>query len=317
MLKPRTFAALLLTLVPGLAASAAPQPEQTAPAEPVSLAPRFAQGDRLEYRYEYRSTVGRTGSGDAAGVTQRGLLRFKVLGVDDSGAATMTLVFADLVIEPDAAPDEQEPARRRADEIAAAMKDAVLRLDVRADGTVSALTGLEAVHDVVARLGRQAWPLLGPFAGEYAAESFGDLFRVDAAGPAGAPPRATGDTWSLLSERPLAQSTVLRTRTTWSLEDLSGQTASLSAQIERTMASTESGNPAAATLTIADQSGTLAARWDVAAGRLIERNAESQLDVRATVGDLQGPIVRASTTLQVRSVEPAASEQAAVDLAAP
>lgn len=317
MLKRLTLAALLLSPATVLAAPAASQPPEAVPAEPVSLAPRFAQGDRLEYQYEYRSTVGRTGSDAVAGVTQRGTLRFTVLGVDDSGAAAMTLVFAGLQIDPDAAPDEQEAARQRAEEIAAAMNDAVIRLDVRADGTVSALTGLEAVHDVVARLGRQAWPLLGPFAGEYAAESLADLFRVDTSGPDGAPARHTGDSWSIVSERPLAQSTVLRARTTWSLEALSGQTASLHAQIERTMASTESSNPAAATLAIADQSGAVTASWDVAAGRLIERSAESELDVRATVGDLQGPVVRASTTLQVRSVEPAESEQAAAGVAAP
>lgn len=316
MLKTLTLAAAVVALTP-LSAGATPARQAAAEAvEGVTLAPRFEQGDRLEYDFEYRSTVGRVGNEAATeSVTQRGTLRLNVLGVNEAGAAAMTLIFAELHIEPDTAEEDVEAARKRADEIAAAMKDAVVRLDVQADGTVSAVSGLDEVHKIVGRHGRQAWPLLGPFAGEHAAESLTDLFRVDTREEEGFAPRQVGDSWAIANERPLAQSTVLRTRTVWSLDDVAEDAAALRADINRTMGSTESGNPAAATLAIADQAGTLTARWSVAEGRLIDRLAESQLDVRAAVGDLEGPIVRASTSLQVRFVEPAASEQAAAGVA--
>ncbi len=282
-------------------------------AAPVTLAPRFAEGDRLEYAFEFQSTVGRVESGAVEGVVQRGTLRLNVLGVDERGAAAMTMVFSTLQIEPDAAPDEAEAAAELAEEIAGAMRDVVVRLDVQPDGTISALTGLEPVHEVVGRHGRRAWPLLGPFASEYAADALSELFRVDAPAAQAFPEREVGETWAIASERPLAESTVLRTRAVWSLESVVDDAASLRAEIERSMGSTESGSPAAATLSIADQSGTLTARWSVADGRLLERTMQSQLDVRAAVGDLQGPIVRASTSLHLRLLKPGESEQAAAD----
>src|SRR5690606_7467986 len=162
-----------------------------------------------------------------------------------------------LQIEPDAAPDEAEAAAELAEEIAGAMRDVVVRLDVQPDGTISALTGLEPVHEVVGRHGRRAWPLLGPFASEYAADALSELFRVDAPAAQVFPEREIGETWAIASERPLAESTVLRTRAVWSLESVVDDAASLRAEIERSMGSTESGSPAAATLSIADQSGTL------------------------------------------------------------
>ena len=281
----------------------------------VVLAPRFERGQRFEYRFVHRSTVGVVSAegdlgAEVATIALRGVMRFNVLGVDETGAAAMTLVFPDMRIAREVGEGAAADAgadgagMETAERLRTALRDAVVRIDVGADGVVSALTGLEGAHEIATEAGTHGWRLLGPFAGQHAAHELTRLFRVDDAA-SGFTPRSVGDEWTIESTRDITDSADLLTRTTWSLTGLE----------EGAGGGEREGGPGSASVRVREQSSRITARWKASAGRLVDLHDESQIDMQARAGDLDGSVVRAVVRLQIRLIESPAPDEGEAEAA--
>jgi hypothetical protein len=213
-------------------------------------------------------------------------LRLSVLGVDEHGAASFAVLPDDIEIDVagEAIAANAGFTRKQAEapspipekagflpKLALALARAALRVDVRADGTISDVAGLEDVYKLVEAEGREGARVIGPLAPQSIQRTLATLFRIDQPGPDGSfPARKAGDTWSLVDRASQSRGLDIVGTTTFKLDSCSPGLAAVSGSAAMTVEPTpgEPGkeppkpDPTQGVPTIEEQSDLLAIAWD-------------------------------------------------------
>lgn len=314
-----------------------PKAHQPAPA-PCTLKPRFVVGRRLVYQFECRTEMRSPTAPVPAGnprpidpaekvfvvYTQAVALRLTALGIDDSGAATFSLVFqrvknellADGKTEAAELGDQQPPPGENPGQddsavsaITKAMIDAAVRVDIRPDGTVSSISGLGHAGEVASKFGRQGGAILGVFAPSVVERTIAALFRLDSPDPAGTfSARSPGDAWQLVDRWPLGRFGRMVTTASMHLESCVDSRAQIAGDLKVTLEPPEAGgrvaiDPNAPRLIIDEQAGSAAATFDTAAGVMVSRSREMVVGTSTQLGSARVPSQRVKSKLEIKLLE--------------
>jgi hypothetical protein len=314
------LAALVISTPAVRGAMIPPQPEPAAAvAAEVTcrLQPRYLTDRQLVYRFHSRTQVIPASPDPQAGgtpVPQQALvyttdltLRLTTLGVDEHGGASFALLFdkARLVRAAGEQEEAAEFTREQADNaeqpeegaplvarLAYAIAKSAVRLDVRADGVVTAVSGLEDAQRLAQEEGLEGGRLMGPIAARADARTLSMLFRVDAPGESGEfPARTGGEAWELEDRLSMSPTVEMVMTTSLKLESCSPEEARLVGGV-RTSVETprrEDGTPAPGdptqpTLEVTEQTDALGLTWDPKAGVLRKRERSSYLVLAARLG---------------------------------
>ncbi len=293
--------------------------------------PSLPVGRRLTYRVLLTTEalpapeadqMDKSAAGKASRYVQDADLRLTVAGVDEQGAVSLLAVLTRLKMEDGlvgaarsveltqadkdrAVPDDAAPL----DAIAAALVRTVVRIDLRPDGTVSSVTGLDEADQLGAAIGPEGARLLGAFSSASIERTVSSLLRLDTPGAAGAyPARQPGDTWTLADTLPLSGGDTMIITMRLTLGSLEGDQAKLTSVPWASIGEPDQRGHADSgrvRVSIDDQSASMSAAWDFGRGVLTERTSELTMTTTAHVGPRAGPPqrIRGRTEVKLVSIE--------------
>jgi hypothetical protein len=277
-----------------------------------------------------------TGNKVVAAYTQTATMRLTTLGVDESGGAAFALVFLKVknVMTVDgktdslelSAPDAPIPADKEpgagekpakdapADEhpaqtVTNAMIGAAIRIDIRADGTVSSVAGLEQAAEVAANAGPHGDRVLGAFAPAVVERTIAGLFRLDTPGATSTfAARNTGDTWQVVDRSRLGKFGDMVTTAAMRLEACADGSAKVAGDIHvdlepRKPAPGEATDPGTPQLFIDEQAGSLTAAFDCSSGTLLSRVRDMTVATSEKLGSVRVPTQRTHNKLEFKLIE--------------
>lgn len=254
-------------------------------------------------------------------------LRLTVLGVDEHGAASFAVLPDDIEIDTttETVSTNAGFTRQQAEapsplpenagflpRLSLALARAALRVDVRADGTISDVAGLDDVYKLVEKEGREGARVIGPLSPQSVGRTLATLFRVDQPSTEGAfPARKTGDTWRLVDRSTQSRGMDIVGTTTLKLDSCTPEQALISGSAAMTVEPTpgEPGHeppkpdPNQGVPTIEEQSDVLAITWDPHVGILKKRTRDTLMKVSAKIGDARLNPLRFRTRSSIELVE--------------
>lgn len=306
-------------------------------ADTCSFRPVFESGRRLTYTFKSTTELYAGPSADASkapsGAPERAYvteltIRLGVLGIDDKGGASLALVIeraalhsahADMeragewtsdkagAAEP---PAETAPLEER---LAYVLAKAAARIDVRPDGSVAGVQGLEEAQAIAKSGGVEGSRLLGPLAAGADARTLALLFRADTPRDQGFPSRAVGDSWEFSDRVPMAGVGALLLTSSLTLNACSGAEARASGIVRTSVepARNEDGTPAdpdptRPVLSVDGQTDTLSVVWDTQHGALKKRERDSYISMSAKIGATRQHVqtVKTRSTIELTQVTP-------------
>jgi hypothetical protein len=249
-------------------------------------------------------------------------LRLAVLGVDERGGASLALLVdrANLISNQgdveragewtsDKAATAEAPAPTAGVEerLAFALARAAVRIDVRPDGTVSLVQGLEDAQEIAKGAGVEGSRLLGPLAAGADARTIALLFRADRPDDTGVfRDRAPGDTWEFADRVPMSNVGSLLLTTSLRLDSCSAGEATASGAVRTTVepprhddGSPMDPDPARPALTVDAQTDSLSVTWDTTHGALKKRERTSYISMSASVGGKRQHVQTVKTVSRV------------------
>lgn len=293
-----------------------------APRDAAPAAPAAARYFRMEATMKV-TTLGTDEQGNASMVVLLSNL-IAEMGVGGTPQAGLTLTDSGLVRKDDQKTPEPGPAPSSAampDDtplaaVTSALMASTIRIDVRPDGTISDLTGLEDAHAIAAKHADGA-RLLGPFAPGVVSRFLAALFRVDEPDKTGAYiQRGPASTWTLLDEWDLSSRSTLVRTTTCTLDSLTPDLATITAKGQAAIRTAPALTPPPDAaprrgkqppaddfepiITIAEQGDESTVEWNPAEGVLLSRVRRSSIATRATLGDHVGPLQVVRSTTEIR-----------------
>ncbi len=328
----RTTLGLLLMLavvppaIPAAASAAGFGLSVAAVDDTCTFKPSFKVGQRLVYKYSslVEHLPQKKEAAPGAGAAEEAepetpirsyalemTLRLTVVGVDENGAASFALLPDDVVIDTMTTDldinagftrkqaEAKSPLPQGAGflpRVSLALARSALRLDVRADGTISEVTGLDDVYEMAVKEGPEGRRVVGPLAPESIKRNLGALFRIDrpveGATDGAFPVRKVGDTWQLVDRASQPGGRDIVGTTSLKLESCAPDRAEITGaavmSVEAPLA--EEGkeppkpDPSQGVPTIEEQSDTLAVIWDPSAGILKKRTRDTLMAVSARLG---------------------------------
>lgn len=165
------------------------------------------------------------------------------------------------------------------DRIYAALAEAVLEFDVAPSGQARVVSGLDtALAAAQAAEPRNPARLLGTFAPGAIERTIAAIITLDPHREE----RESSDTWRDEQTVPIIGRRA-QVITDYALREVQEGEAHVKGETTIALQPAESPAPTDPRITIAEQSGEIAARWDVAAGRLIERRSDTRIVWHATL----------------------------------
>jgi hypothetical protein len=255
-------------------------------------------------------------------------LRLTVMGVDEHGGASFALLPDDIVIDTKTTDldinagftRKQAEAKSPLPEgagflprLSLALARTAIRLDVRADGTISEVAGLDDVYEIAVKEGPEGRRVVGPLAPDAIKRNLGALFRIDEPdkGAGEFPARKTGDTWRLLDRATQPGGRDIVSTTTLKLESCAPDRAEITGAGVMVVEAPagEAGkeppkpDPGQGVPTIEEQSDALAVTWDPSAGILKKRTRDTLMAVSARLGAERRNALRFRTRTSFELVE--------------
>lgn len=243
------------------------------------LRARLTEADTLRYALKAELSLARNDEPPER-LTQQATIRFTVVDVDRDGNATVRAAFESLRATRHAdgaettyqsGPEASDPGASPLAAVYAALSNSILEFDIRADGLITDLAGLDELAGA-AREAKVERPerLLGVLSPESIAPTIGPIFALDTSGL----PRQPGQSWTTARPISLPEPYTAKIETTYTLTadgnalEAKGPIAIILHKPDRT------GH--LPVIEIPEQSGSAAARWNPAASRLISHTAEQR-----------------------------------------
>jgi hypothetical protein len=257
------------------------------------------EGDTLRYDFKGEFSLARGEGKDPDRLAQAGRLRLTVASIDRDGNATVRLAFERLSASlhaggNDWAYDPQGQAAEGESALATAyaeLSTSILEVQVTPEGSVGEVSGLEATIKAARGAGiKQPERALGALSPQAIAWTLGPIFALDESGRE----RKAGESWTVGRDVELVHPYTARVDARYTLQSGVGGVAEVSGPITTTLNSARRPD-AGPVLEIADQSGSITARWDAGALRLLSRTAQQRIAWKATL-ELKEPMTAASTT---------------------
>jgi hypothetical protein len=305
--------------------------------ESCELLPRFERGRQLVYELRAVTDVfpvaapGRHQAAPAVTYTTTATIRFTTDSVDETGAAAVLAAFVRLRNEvtigsktwrlelkegepppsPPADADKPDDVAAAVDAVTRALFASIIRIDVKPDGTVENVSGLDEAGQLAAASKPHGQRLLAGLMPEIADRTLAHFFRMDAPDAAGKPiARRPGDGWTLTERAPINPYSELLGTTNLSLIRIDRDAASISGTIRVTVEpAMDAGgkpveaDPAAPVVVLLEQSGAVTARWDFTAGVLLERSRQLNLTTASKIGERQSQGQPLSARTEIKLLE--------------
>ncbi len=289
------------------------------------LRPRFAVGQRAVYEIQLRVNETTNGAGVPIVSERRQMLRLRtnILGVDERGAASATVVAERVRLHRDGekavrterseddAMDRTKPVNQ-VERVADAMVGRILRLDLAPDGRVDAVYGLDRVRDLINPDGisRDQRLLLGAYDETAASAVLGAIWHLDGLDADGnGIDRAVGDVWTNTWSARVGRGVRLNGTDEYTLDAITDGVAEVvgvpSLETDRIALVDEPGGQGAGIVPDVSASiseGEIRARWQVDEHHLL---GSTRREVRRVVVSVPGaePVTRVSEiTIEVRRV---------------
>ncbi len=287
---------------------------RSAGAEGVKIEPGLEAGTTLKYEIRFVLERGLTMGAGRDRLVQDALLVLDVAEVDAAGVATVNgsidWVVLDLdrasfrvrVDSRDVAGDSPNLAETTIREMVAEYLESSFTMRVAPSGDIMELTGFEKI---VAMLSSQNGSLVQLAAGRLLpAQLKKDLEPIWRGDGAVGRELSVDDTWASVRESELGLGVMMRMETAYRVSEVDENAVRYGGDMTATIVVPETEEPLPVTFSVIDQSGHASGVWDLKAGALGERSAETSYTMVVGVeGAEQGSQRTGSSSLKLVSVE--------------